>query len=219
MRCFRIYINRGSNWCLWVQIPYRPEFIFRPYFHYCLSSVRYCEDRFHIYLSNRILHKWFSCIHSQSNPFDTDIASTDCSISIGKVDVSLKSTRWRLFCCFTNSLQASTSIIIQHWDRSLWKEWHEVQCYVAPRNFILNFVWNIKKKNVLYSSKAPSTRIWIFFNRKLFVAVLPSVHVYPVNTDDISYLKTLPRVDFSQNPHWIQPRVNGRILIFLETLT
>lgn len=54
----------------------------------------------------------------------------------------------------------------------------------------------LKKKNVLYSSKAPSTRIWIFFNRKLFVAVLPSVHVYPVNTDDISYLKTLPRVDF-----------------------
>ena len=59
----------------------------------------------------------------------------------------------------------------------------------------------LKKKNVLYSSKAPSTRIWIFFNRKLFVAVLPSVHVYPVNTDDISYLKTLPRVDFFQNPH------------------
>ena len=56
-------------------------------------------------------------------------------------------------------------------------------------------------KYVLYSSKAPSTRIWIFFNRKLFVAVLPSVHVYPVNTDDMSYLKTLPRVDFFQNPH------------------
>lgn len=61
--------------------------------------------------------------------------------------------------------------------------------------------FEILKKNVLFSSKAPSTRIWIFFNRKLFVAVLPSVHVYPVNTDDISYLKTLPRVDFFQNPH------------------
>ena len=29
-------------------IPYRPEFFFRPYSHYCLSSVHYCEDHFHI---------------------------------------------------------------------------------------------------------------------------------------------------------------------------
>ena len=31
----------------WVQIPYRPEF-FRPYFHYCSSSVHYCKDCLHI---------------------------------------------------------------------------------------------------------------------------------------------------------------------------
>ena len=35
----------------------RPEFFFRPYFHYCLSSVHYREDRFHI-------HGW---INSTSN--------------------------------------------------------------------------------------------------------------------------------------------------------
>ena len=29
-------------------IPYRPEFFFRPYSHYCSSSVHYCEDHFHI---------------------------------------------------------------------------------------------------------------------------------------------------------------------------
>ena len=32
-----------------VQIPYRPEFFLRPYFHYCSSSVPYCEDCFHIH--------------------------------------------------------------------------------------------------------------------------------------------------------------------------
>ena len=32
----------------WGQIPYRPEFFFRLSFHYYLSSVHYCEDRFHI---------------------------------------------------------------------------------------------------------------------------------------------------------------------------
>ena len=36
---------------LWVQIPYRADFFFfRPYFHYCSSSVHYCEDCFHIYV-------------------------------------------------------------------------------------------------------------------------------------------------------------------------
>ena len=30
-------------------IPYRPEFFLRPYFHYCSSSVPYCEDCFHIH--------------------------------------------------------------------------------------------------------------------------------------------------------------------------
>ena len=30
------------------QIPYGPEFFFRPYFHYCSSSVHYCESHFHI---------------------------------------------------------------------------------------------------------------------------------------------------------------------------
>ena len=34
----------------WVQIPYRPEF-FRPYSHYCSTTVYLCEDRFHIYIS------------------------------------------------------------------------------------------------------------------------------------------------------------------------
>ena len=34
----------------WVQIPYRPEFFFRPYFHDCSRSVYYCEDRFHIHI-------------------------------------------------------------------------------------------------------------------------------------------------------------------------
>ena len=28
---------------------YNPKFFFRPYFHYCSSSVHYYEDRFHIH--------------------------------------------------------------------------------------------------------------------------------------------------------------------------
>ena len=35
----------------WVQILYRPEFFFRPYFRYCSNSVHYCEDRFHIHIT------------------------------------------------------------------------------------------------------------------------------------------------------------------------
>ena len=30
-----------------IKMPYRPEIFFRPYFHYCLSNVHYCEDHFH----------------------------------------------------------------------------------------------------------------------------------------------------------------------------
>ena len=33
---------------LWVQIFYRPDFFFRPYLHYCLSSVHFWGDHFHI---------------------------------------------------------------------------------------------------------------------------------------------------------------------------
>ena len=40
--CAGIEEAMGSN-------PFRPEFFFRPYFRNCLSSVHYCEDRFHIY--------------------------------------------------------------------------------------------------------------------------------------------------------------------------
>ena len=40
--------------------------VFRPYFHYCLSSVHYCEDRFHIYFLNRNSHIWFSYVHNFS---------------------------------------------------------------------------------------------------------------------------------------------------------
>ena len=35
-----------------VQIPYRPEFFFRPYFHFCSSSIHYWEDRSHIHNSS-----------------------------------------------------------------------------------------------------------------------------------------------------------------------
>ena len=36
---------------------------FRPYFHYCLSSVHYCDDRFHIHVFIRSLNMWLSYIH------------------------------------------------------------------------------------------------------------------------------------------------------------
>ena len=45
---------------------YRPYF-FRPYFHYNLSSVHYCEDRYHIHFFIRSSHIWFSYIHSILN--------------------------------------------------------------------------------------------------------------------------------------------------------
>ena len=33
-----------------VQILYRHEFFFRPYFHYCLRILHYCKDGFHIHV-------------------------------------------------------------------------------------------------------------------------------------------------------------------------
>ena len=39
-RCTGIAEAMGSN-------PHRPEFFFRPYFHYCLGSAHHCEDHFH----------------------------------------------------------------------------------------------------------------------------------------------------------------------------
>ena len=50
----------------WVQILYRPKFFLRPSFHYCLliSSVHYCEDRFHIHVFNRSSNIWLSHIHN-----------------------------------------------------------------------------------------------------------------------------------------------------------
>ena len=45
-----------------MQIPYRPEFFFRFYFHYCLTSVHYCGGRFHIY-SQRELFGFNNTLH------------------------------------------------------------------------------------------------------------------------------------------------------------
>ena len=39
---------------------------FRPYFYYCLSSVHYCEDHFHIHFFIRNTHMSFLCIYSHS---------------------------------------------------------------------------------------------------------------------------------------------------------
>ena len=41
------------------------NYFFRPYFHYCLSSVHYCDDRFHIHVFIRSLNMWLSYIHSR----------------------------------------------------------------------------------------------------------------------------------------------------------
>ena len=48
------YIYRNEDWSEprnneYNEISCWPEFFFRSYFHFCLSSVHYCEDRFHIH--------------------------------------------------------------------------------------------------------------------------------------------------------------------------
>ena len=40
-------------------------FIFRPYFHYCLSRVHYCKDCFHVHFLNRSSHNCMIFIYSQ----------------------------------------------------------------------------------------------------------------------------------------------------------
>ena len=42
-----------------IQIPYRPSF------HYYLSNVHYCEDRFHIHVFNNSSNIWLSYIHNR----------------------------------------------------------------------------------------------------------------------------------------------------------
>ena len=46
---------------------YRRGHGYRPYFHYNLSCVHYCEDRSHIHSFIRSSHIWFSYIHSILN--------------------------------------------------------------------------------------------------------------------------------------------------------
>ena len=47
----------GSN-------PIQAWIFFRPYFHYCSSSVHYLEDYFHIHIFIHSSSIWLSCIHS-----------------------------------------------------------------------------------------------------------------------------------------------------------
>ena len=39
--------------------PVQAWIFFRPYFHYCLSSVQHCKDYLQIHFLDRSLHKWF----------------------------------------------------------------------------------------------------------------------------------------------------------------
>ena len=55
-RCTSIAEIMGSN-------PVQAWIFFRPYFHYCSSSVHYCEDRFHIHVFIRSSNMWLSYIH------------------------------------------------------------------------------------------------------------------------------------------------------------
>ena len=55
--CTGIAAVMGSN-------PVQAWIFFRPSFHYCLSSVHYCEDRCHIHVFNRSSIIWLSYIHS-----------------------------------------------------------------------------------------------------------------------------------------------------------
>ena len=50
-----------NRW-LWI---WKSYLFFRLYFHYCLSSVHYCEDRFRIHFFIRSSHIRFSYIHRQ----------------------------------------------------------------------------------------------------------------------------------------------------------
>ena len=56
--CTGIAEVMGSN-------PIQAWIFFRPYFHYCSSSVHYCEDRFHIHVFIRSSNIWLSYIHSR----------------------------------------------------------------------------------------------------------------------------------------------------------
>ena len=57
-RCIGIVEVMGSN-------PVQAWIFFRPYFHYCSTSVYYCVDRFHIYVFNRSSDIWLSYINSR----------------------------------------------------------------------------------------------------------------------------------------------------------
>ena len=56
---------------------------FRCYFHYCVSSVHYGKDCFHVHFFICSSHLWFSCIHSYINLLclfckQTDSGSASC---------------------------------------------------------------------------------------------------------------------------------------------
>ena len=53
--------NKGKS-CIGTAV--EEKFFFRPYFHYFLSNVHNCGDRFHIRFFNRSSHLRFSYIYS-----------------------------------------------------------------------------------------------------------------------------------------------------------
>ena len=50
----------------WVQILYKPKIFSTLYFHYCLSSVHYCDDLSHSPLLIHSSNIWYLCIYSCS---------------------------------------------------------------------------------------------------------------------------------------------------------
>ena len=102
----------------WVQIPHRPEFFFRPYFHYYLSSVHNCQDGFHICFFSRtftymIFIQLQSFIHQFKGLFGTNIM-----------------TRSQLACLL--SWQSTTPVLQRSWVQILYKLEFFFQALFSP---------------------------------------------------------------------------------------
>ena len=99
-----------------VQIPYRPEFFFRPYFHYYSSSVHYCEDHSHsrLYLQFKYMTFRYSqsitlCLLMHSHP---TVNTHEGLWGIHLTD-SLSPTAFVRGCVLTNSFISCEPCIIR----------------------------------------------------------------------------------------------------------
>ena len=124
-------------------------FFFRPYFHYCLSTVHYCEGHFRIHAFIRSSNIWPSYIHSRLYIWSSQTSTYICTIylplSIYLLSINIEV--WRVK-SISSSLGKSegrspqphrlTNVCNEFWGKSFWRKYTAASVGGIKNNWILS---------------------------------------------------------------------------------